>query len=198
MRIQHAGGAKTTTLASDISSTDMVIPCVDLAGWPDGSVGPFYACLEKGLSGIEKVLCSGLSGNTLQVATNGRGVDGTVAQAHAINAPIEHVWTATEADQANAHIESTTGAHGMPDPLTLVTLTGSQDITGQKTMNAPILIDAEVSGGQHTAATIVTSDKILAVGVQAEGEFRVRNTYIGSGPPSTLLGNDGDMYIDKG
>lgn len=206
MRLEHAGGAKKTTSTVEASDTALIIEGADLSGWPTGAVGPFYGCMNKGKLLEEKILFASRSGNTLQVWTgtggNGRGADGTVAQTHPINSTLEHVWTADEADDANAHQESTTGAHGMPDPLTIVTLAGAQTITGVKTLqtpvieggtqDAPVVTGPTITGGEHTAAV-----KMSVAGAQAEAEFRVRNTYIGTGVPDDALGSNGDIYIQK-
>lgn len=202
MRYSHKGNAKVTTLAAGLSPTDLTITGADLTGWPDGSIGPFWASIDKGLLSEEKILCSGRSGNVLQVwsdaGSNGRGMDDTVAQTHGVNASIEHVWTATEAEAASAHIAETNGAHGYPAAANLVTLDGSQTVTGVKTFESPVLQTPTITtptatGGTHTGAT-----KISVTGAQAEAEFRVRNTYIGVGDPDNSLGNDGDIYISKG
>jgi hypothetical protein len=202
VKYSHKGNAKVTTLASGLSPTDLTITGADLTGWPNGSDGPFWASINKGTLSEEKVLCSGRSGDVLQVFTdaggNGRGMDDTVAQTHNVNATLEHVWTATEAEAASAHIAETNGAHGYPAAANLVTLDGAQTVTGVKTLESPVLetptvTAPSVTGGTHTAAT-----KMSLTGVQAEAEFRVRNTYIGVGPPSDSLGSDGDLYIDKG
>lgn len=200
MRISHKGNAVISTLAADITSGDLVISAADLTNWPDGAIGPFYASINKGKPTEEKILCSGRTGNTLQVQT--RGVDDTVAQAHAINSTIEHVWTAAEADAANIHQETTDGAHGYPAASNVVTLDGAQVITGAKTLEtphieggtqaAPVITGPTVTGGEHTGAV-----KLSVAGAQAEAEFRVRNTYIGTGVPDNALGNDGDLFISK-
>lgn len=197
MKYSHKGNAKVSTLAAGVSPTDLAITAADLNGWPDGSQGPFWASIDKGLLSEEKILCSGRSGNVLQVFSdaggNGRGMDDTVAQAHGVNATLEHVWTATEAEAASAHIAQTDGAHGYPSAANLVTLDGAQTITGAKTLESPVLDAPTATGGSHTGAT-----KISVTGVQAEAEFRVRNVYIGSGSPSNSMGSDGDLYINKG
>lgn len=207
MKYSHKGNAKVSTLAAGVSPTDLAITAADLNGWPDGSQGPFWASIDKGLLSEEKILCSGRSGNVLQVWSdaggNGRGMDDTVAQTHGVNASIEHVWTATEAEAASAHIAQTDGAHGYPAASSIVTTTGSQDITGAKTLTSPVLHTPSmdgvtVLGGTLADLTEVESAKVAVTGVQPLAEFRVRNTYIGSGAPSNSLGSDGDLYIDKG
>jgi hypothetical protein len=83
-----------------------------------------------------------------------------------------------------------------------MTLSGNQEATGEKTFTAPVLYDMVADGGSLTdasevSASLVSGAKISVVGAQAEAEFRVRNTYIGVGPPDDTLGSDGDMYIQK-
>lgn len=112
MRIEHSGNATVSTLSASITDSDVTISCVDLTNWSDGSIGDFYGSINKGTGTEEKIRFSGRTGNVLAVAE--RGVDGTTAQSHAINSSIEHVWTAVEADEANAHQEATTGTvHGL-------------------------------------------------------------------------------------
>lgn len=116
MRRQYAGGAKPAYLTAGLGGTtgDLTITCDDLSNWPDGSVGPFYVVVDRGLAAEEKILCSSRSGNTLTVynvgLVNGRGADGTTIIAHNSNAEIEHIFTATDADDANLHV-NTANAH---------------------------------------------------------------------------------------
>ena len=207
MKYGHRGNAKATTLSSPCGPNDLTFLLADPTGWPDGTRGPFWASLSKGQLIEEKVLCASRSGSLVQIWTdgldNGRAMDDTTAQDHPVNAPVEHVWTATEAEEVSAHVNETEGAHGYPPVLDLVTVAGDQNITGQKTMTAPIMSDpvmtgVDITGGTATGLTSVDADAISVNGDQAEAEFRVRNTYIGSGPPSDAIGNDGDLYIDKG
>ena len=119
MRYEHKGGAVPTTLSAEIAADALVIPLAVSTGWPDGSVGSFWVAINRGALTEEKILCSGRTGLTLQVFSDvggtGRGMDDTVTHVHPINSPIEHIWTAVEADAANAHIESTS-AHGFTAP----------------------------------------------------------------------------------
>ena len=112
MRRQYAGGAKPAQLTAQLggSTANLTIDCDDLSGYPDGSVGPFYVVIDRGLVNEEKILCVSRTGNTLTVydsgLVNGRGVDGTVVSSHSIGSEIEHVFTATDADEANFHVNN--------------------------------------------------------------------------------------------
>ena len=198
MKYGHKGNAKVTTLAVQATNTDLTITVTDATGWPDGSTGPFWASIAKGTLTEEKVLFVSRAGNLLQVWTgtgsNGRGMDDTVAQAHDVNASIEHVWTATEAELTSAHINSGSGAHGYPAITEIVTKTGAQTLD-DKTLTdaiitAPTVTNPTTTGGTHTGAT-----KMSLSGAQTAAEFRVRNIYIGTSAPSDAVGNDGDIYI---
>jgi hypothetical protein len=203
VRLEHSGNAKVTTLAAGLgdSSADLIVVGADLSNWPDGSVGPFYGSVGKDLPTEEKILFSSRSGNTLQVWTsgpdNGRGQDGTSIQSHSVNEPLEHIWTATEADQANAHIEATSGVHGLPANSDIMTLSGDQEATGAKTFPAPVLNDPVITGGTAAGMGSITADVISLVGAQAAEEWRVRNIYMGTGIPADTFGNDGDLFISR-
>ena len=110
MRRQFAGAAYASVLTADLaaSASALTISCNNLTNWPDGTIGPFYVVIDRGLATEEKILCVTRAANTLNVyndgVTSGRGADGTSISAHTANSVIEHVFTATDADEANAHV----------------------------------------------------------------------------------------------
>ena len=113
MRREYVGGAQSARLTAPLGNTtlDLTISCNDLTNWPTGTGGtPFYVVIDRGTASEEKILCASRSGNTLTVydvgLVNGRGADDTSITAHSSNAVIEHVFTATDADEANAHINN--------------------------------------------------------------------------------------------
>ena len=118
MRRQYAGAAYASVLTAELeaSAGALTIYCDDLTNWPDGTVGPFYVVIDRGLATEEKILCSTRSSNILSVyddgITIGGGADGTSISAHNANSVIEHVFTATDADEANLHVNSSSGVHG--------------------------------------------------------------------------------------
>ena len=112
MRYDHKGGAVPTVLTvpmNEVSFDDFIVDSV--AGWPDGTVGPFFVVIDRGEVTEEKVLCLGRSGTTITPMQ--RGADNTTSYAHAEGATVEHVFSAVEADDASAHIEATDGVHGV-------------------------------------------------------------------------------------
>lgn len=105
----YAGAAKRTNLAGDITATSTNILVVDATGYPTGVDGPFAIALALGNAAEEKILIASRSGNTLTVATGGRGYDGTTSAEHRTGVTVDHVLTATDVREANAHVNDTTG-----------------------------------------------------------------------------------------
>lgn len=115
MRREYVGGAQAARLTTLLGGTtgDLTIYCDDLTNWPTGvSSRPFYVVIDRGTVSEEKILCSSRSSNTLTVyndgITIGRGADDTSITSHSINSVIEHVFTATDADEANEHVNDDT------------------------------------------------------------------------------------------
>lgn len=99
---EYAGGAKRTQLVGDITAASTTFTVADATSWPTGAVGPFAIALNLGRAGEEKVLVQSRSGNTLTVATGGRGYDGTTAATHQSGADVDHVLTAIDIREATS------------------------------------------------------------------------------------------------
>lgn len=100
-RRKYAGGAAATTITGNLTAGSTSITIAAYTGWPNGS-DPFYVVVSPGTASEEKVLVTrtGSTDTTLNVTT--RGVDGTTAASHTSGASIYPVFTATDADEANA------------------------------------------------------------------------------------------------
>lgn len=119
MRREYVGGAPKArlTVLLGSSTTNLTITCDDLTNWPTGTGGnPFFVVIDRNTSSEEKILCASRAGNVITVyddgVLNGRGSDDTSITSHSVNSIIEHVFTATDADEANAHVnDNTTDVH---------------------------------------------------------------------------------------
>lgn len=100
-RRSYAGAAPSCTITNTISSGDTTITLTgDVANWNTTASGPFYAVIDPGLATEEKILVAARTSTVLSSIT--RGVDGTVPAAHTAGAICYPIFTAVDADQANA------------------------------------------------------------------------------------------------
>ena len=152
MRREYVGAAQKAYLTAALggSTANLTITCDNLTNWPTGVSGrPFYVVIDRNTSSEEKILCASRAGNTITVfddgLTNGRGADGTSITTHSINAEIEHVFTATDADEANAHVNASTDVHGVGSGVAVVGTTTAQTLTN-KTLTNPTINGATFTG----------------------------------------------------
>ena len=115
MRRSYEGAAPAAQLTTDLASSTaaLTIFCTDLTNWPTGVSGyPFFIVINRGKVNEEKILCSSRTGDVLTVydvgLVNGRAADVTSIAAHVANSVVEHIFTATDADEANGHVNTTT------------------------------------------------------------------------------------------
>ena len=100
-RRSYSGASAACTLTSSITSGDTSATLTGTTtAWPATASGSFYMVIDPGLSTEEKVLVGTRSTNSLSSIT--RGVDGTTAASHSAGATCYPVFTAVDADQANA------------------------------------------------------------------------------------------------
>ena len=121
----YRGSARSTYTTVALSPSDMIIQTEGLTGWPDGDPGPFFVVINRQKSNEEKVLCVSHNGSDLVVfpgdgSSTGRGADETAAQSHAVGSVVEHIITATDAREANLHVNDFNvhiqGGTDKPDP----------------------------------------------------------------------------------
>lgn len=110
-RRSYSGSAVATELTGGISASDATANIAAAIGLPDTINGPFVVTLDRDTASEEKVLVSSVVGTT--VTFSQRGFDGTVAVTHSPGASFEHTFSAKDADEANDHLQRTTGMHGL-------------------------------------------------------------------------------------
>lgn len=168
----YSGNAKTSAVSGTIAAAVTSIELADATGYPTGNDGPFVIAIDVGLANEEKVLVATRTGNTLTVASGGRGWDGTTAADHAAGAAVMHTFSATDAREANGHINDTTGN---PHPqyrlaataiaATGVTYAGSTDLVATNVEAALDELDAEKIS--TTAANAAFEAKVSRTGATA-------------------------------
>lgn len=172
---------KPTTLSADFSIGDPTFT-VAVAGndWPDGAEGyNFWVTIDGGTAQEERVLCSSRAGTTITVASGGRGADGTTESNHSTSATVWPSWSATDADEANAHINSVSNVHGLatagPGGTSggaVVGVTAQQTLTNKTLTSPKINSSVAVSASSEElnildGATLSTAELNLLDGVTA-------------------------------
>lgn len=107
MRKEFAGAAPRTKLTAQLGigvGAGGTFTVEDGAGYPTG-VYPFVISISRGLPEEEKILCSSRAGSTFTILQ--RAYDGTVAQTHVANSPVQHVLDADTVTVVNEHAEET-------------------------------------------------------------------------------------------
>ena len=151
-REYQAGVVTTLATAFNIGNTAS-LTIASTTNWPTGASYSFWVTIDGGTAQEERVLCSSRIGTTVNIAASGRGKDGTTEANHAIGAAIWPSWSATDADEANSHINSvsgTTGIHGLSGAL--VGTTDAQTLSA-KTLTNPTINAATVTGTVVLPAT---------------------------------------------
>jgi len=97
-RRQYKGAAASTTTTNALTSGDTSVTLAATTGWPSTAAVPFYVVIDPGTSSEEKCSVT-ISGSTLTLT---RGQDDTTAVSHSSGATIYPVFSADDADEANA------------------------------------------------------------------------------------------------
>jgi hypothetical protein len=140
---KYSSRSQQTTLSSPITSTAGTMSVVNGAAIMGGKTltgTQTYTVVIDPDTALEEIVDVTLysSGNTLTIT---RGVDGPTpgtGSAHSAGAVVRHMAIGRDYQEANDHIEDSTGVHGITDTAALVTLTGAQTLT-DKTLTAPIM-----------------------------------------------------------
>lgn len=143
-RREYKGAATPTTITSSITNSATTVTVADATNWPTGS---FSFVIDPGLAGEEKILATSRSGTIVTITT--RGYDNTSASSHTTGAVTYPVPTAIDFDEANSHVNASTGVHGLTGAV--VGTTDTQTLSA-KTLTSPV-ISTIVNTGTLTLPT---------------------------------------------
>lgn len=184
----YSGGATDTTLATDITAGALSFSCAtgDGTNYP---AGPAYLIIDWDNSKAEKIRYTSKSGDTFTVpGSDGRGVDGTTAQAHAAGAKMRHCWTATDAQEANRAAVNTVGRVTTKGDLVAGTAANALDRVPAGANNS--ILTADSSAG--TGVSYKTLAALAALIATAKGDLIVSN---GTTVVRLPAGTDGQQLV---
>jgi len=166
-RRSYAGAAPACTLTNAITSGDTsALLTGDVTNWNNTANGSFYMVIDPGLSTEEKVLVGSRSGSSLSSIT--RGVDGTTASSHNSGATCYPVFTAVDADEANAVAAALTTKGDL-----LVTTGSALNRLAVGTNNYVLTADSSAANGVAWAATAPDTTKQPLATLTTKGDIYV-------------------------
>ena len=158
MGLRHyVDNAPQTTLPGAVGASDTNITVVSLAGYP--TQYPYTVTLGIGSPSAEQVLVTGATGSTVTVTRNWNGQG---AFSHSAGETFNLTSVAADYSDANTHVNSTTGVHGLAAGSGVVGTTDTQTLTN-KTLTAPAITAPTVTGGV-TVDTVTASGEVTANG----------------------------------
>lgn len=156
-RRHYSNLAAPATLAgnlTDSATTTTVSP--SLSGYPTSY--PYTVALERGTNNEELILVTNTSG---VMVTMTRAYGGTTAKAHDVGSAFEHVVDATDADEANSHVNAASGVHSVVGAL--VGTTDSQTLTNKTISSSTLLATSTDVAVKGKAASTGTAALIQCV-----------------------------------
>jgi hypothetical protein len=171
---KYSSRSQQTTLSSAITDSDATMSVVSgsaLMGGKTLTGSQTYTVVIDPDTSLEEIVDITLysSGNTLNITRNR---DGSPAVAHSAGAVVRHMVIGRDLQEANDHIETSTGVHGLTG--TVVGTTDTQTLSG-KTLTTPMVNGATISGTVTSTATI-TGGTVNATTLQQGGVQAVTTT----------------------
>lgn len=162
----YRDNAPQTTITDSISTGDTSFGVASLAGWPSA---PFTAVLEIDSASTEVVLVTGTTGNTITSCTRNYNAQGALS--HVAGATFTHAAVAKDYDEANSHVNSVSGVHGVAGNVvgTASTQTLTNKTLTSPTLTSPTLNSPTINGNA------VASGAFLAPGLLVQASA-VKNT----------------------
>jgi len=162
MSVRNYGSAvPATTLSAPATNVAATITVTSSASFP---TVPFVAILDRDTASEVVVLVTNVVGTTWTVT---RGYDGTAGLSHLSASVVEHGVSAVEFREANAHVNATTGVHGVGGALAGVSYVDAADALkaplASPTFTGTVVVPTPAASGAATTKSYVdTADALKA------------------------------------
>ena len=150
----YSSRSQQTTLTGAVTSGTTSIAVVSGSALLGGVTIPggttFTLVIDPDTAIEEIVDATATSTNTFTIT---RAIDGSSAQAHSVGAVVRHMAIGRDYREANAHIEATTGVHGISNSSSVVGTIDTQTLTN-KTLTSPTITNPTISGTNVDASIV--------------------------------------------
>jgi hypothetical protein len=150
----YSSRSQQTTLTGAVTSgsTSMVVVSgTALLGGVTIPAGTTFTIVLDPDTALEEIVdATAVSTNTFTIT---RAIDGSSAQAHSAGAVVRHMAIGRDYREANAHIEATTGVHGISNSSSVVGTIDTQTLTN-KTLTSPTITNPSISGAGVDASIV--------------------------------------------
>jgi hypothetical protein len=150
----YSSRSQQTTLTSAVTagaSTIVVQSGTGLLGGQSIPAGTTFTVVVDPDTALEEILdATAVSTNTFTVT---RAIDGSSAQAHSAGAVVRHMAIGRDYRESNAHVEASTGVHGISNSSSVVGTIDTQTLTN-KTLTAPTITNPTISGTNVDASIV--------------------------------------------
>ena len=150
----YSSRSQQSTLTSAITagaSTMVVQSGPALLGGATIPAGTTFTLVIDPDTAIEEIVdATAVSTNTFTIT---RAIDGSSAQSHSAGAVTRHMAIGRDYRESNAHIEASTGVHGISNSSSVVGTIDTQTLTN-KTLTAPTITNPSISGAGVDASIV--------------------------------------------